>query len=803
MSSGPKITPMLAQYLEIKRQVADCILFYRMGDFYEMFFEDAVRASPVLDVQLTSRDKNAEQPIPMCGVPHHAAETYIQKLISKGLKVALCEQMEMPGSQKGIVRREVVRIITPALVGDPNLVPETATRLLMVLREDDNGFEVVAIDMLAGRVWNQENMNALMVADCFLKWRPQELLLQGDLKAAHPLFDGVRQSGVTITIRPSYFEGHTTLEAANAYVRETHGERAVSLLAQASSMAQPGVMRLDPIALSALEILESRSGEAKGSLVERVEHCETAMGRRMLREWLAHPLVDPALVQERLDAVEYFVNNSSKMELVGIRLRGMRDLERLATKAALGLAQPTDLVAICCIQKKIPDVTSQLAVCDIVLFKKLAQRLDTMSSLTTELEQALEDNPPAMTKWGGVIRESYRPEIAELRNLSKNAKELVFELEKRERSNTGISSLKVRYNRVFGYGIEVTKAQLPKVPSRFIRRQTLANGERYVTPELRGLEEKIQSADEKLCQMEERLFIELRERVAGCHRELKQNASTLAEIDAILSFAVVAREGGYTKPHLTNGSELVIINGRHPVIECLVPPGSFVPNTITMQEEECRTLLITGPNMAGKSTIMRQVALIAVLAQCGSYVPAERAILPLFDAIFTRIGSSDNLARGQSTFMVEMTEMARIVSQATPRSLILVDEVGRGTSTYDGLSLAWSLLEYLHQSVKARTLFATHFHELTSLEGVLAALKNVSVLVENNGGEIVFLHRLATGACSRSYGVEVARLAGLPPKILLRAKELLCAFESQAQRGDRGRYRALQAPDKQMGFLGI
>ncbi len=797
-----KVTPMLAQYLEIKKGVEDAVLFYRMGDFYEMFFEDAVRAAPILGVQLTSRDKGASDPIPMCGVPHHAVLGYVQKLIDRGFKVALCEQVGDPPPQKGLLKREVTRIITPGLVANPDLIQETSTHYLMAVDFVSSFSRVGLLDLMSGRLAVGEVLDLNQLRDLVAQFSPKEILL-GAAIVDDPRAVFINSlAHVARTHRPAYFVSGGIDGAIGQYVRETQGGDAVAGLGPVTALFLPGLMRLDSVALKALEILESHSPDVKGaSLFESLDRCETAVGRRLLREWLSGPLCDEAAIQNRLDAVEYWVGSPLSAEGVCKLLRGVRDLERLATKTALGLAQPPDLLAIRNIQVIVPGLRDLLTRSHVKLLVERGGALDPLAELTRELGLALKDEVPVGFRDGAIFRDDYRAELQELRSLNRNAKALLLALEERERRNTGISSLKVRFNRVFGYSIEITRTHLTKIPAHFIRRQTLANAERFITEELTELEAKILSAEERLKRLEEELFLGLRSKVAAVHSILKANARIVAEIDVLLGFSQVARERGYVKPKIHKGWALSIIDGRHPVGEALMPRGTFVPNSICFDGENSRTFLVTGPNMAGKSTIMRQVALTSVLAQCGSFVPCREAILPVVDGIFTRVGASDDLASGRSTFMVEMTEMSRLLNRATERSLIIIDEIGRGTSTYDGLSLAWSLLEFLHCEVRAKTLFATHFHELTALERSLAGLVNTNVLVKKVGDEIVFLHRLDRGACSQSYGIDVARLAGLPPKVLLRAKEIAGVLETQSARGNRMRSRALEVSDKQMGLL--
>lgn len=798
------LTPMLTQYLEIKRQYPDAVLFYRMGDFYEMFLDDAVKAAPILEVQLTSRDRNSPNPIPMCGVPHHSASAYVQKLLARGLKVAICEQIEDPATAKGLVKRDVVRVVTPSLIGDPDLVPADSTNFLMCLwAESEEVIDVSVLDLLGGRLRHGRLSSRKALLDLFCEISPREILLTEEL-AGRKWLEGILSlfPSAALTIRTEYFKSGDTRFALERYLRETQKIEDVSLFSKAEPLQHSAGLRLDSTTLASLEILKGQSSVVEGtSLFDVVNRTVTPMGRRCLKDWLSHPLADLTAIEDRMGAVEEFHDDPSLLSRLKTSLEGVRDLERLTTKTALGLAQPRDLVAIRSVLKQVPGLHATLRDTKSSLLRSFTDLLSPLPELTAELEQALLDDPAANYREGGVFRESYHPEIASLRTLSQDAKHMIMEMEAKERDRTKIPSLKIKYSRVFGYTIEISKSHLVKVPPEYHRKQTIANGERYVTEDLKRFEEKVITAEHRLKGLEESLFLKLREKVATESARLLSNARRLGELDVLMSFALTARERGYQRPAFHEGWNLEIEEGRHPVVESLLPAGEFVPNGIRFEEHEWRTLILTGPNMAGKSTIMRQVALISILAQCGSFVPVAAARLPVVDAIFTRIGSSDDMARGRSTFMVEMTEVARILEQATNRSLILIDEIGRGTSTYDGLSLAWSLVEHIHTQVQAKTFFATHFHEITALENLLSGVRNLNVLVDKWKEEIVFLHKLGPGACSQSYGVEVARLAGLPSKVLVRAKEILGHLETQSRRADRARHRALETGEKQLAFF--
>jgi len=798
MEKNPQpVTPMLAQYLEIKRQHPDSILFYRLGDFYEMFFDDAIRAAPILEVQLTSRDRNATNPVPMCGVPHHSAIQYIQKLLEAGLKVALCEQTEDPSVAKGIVRREVTRVLTPGLIPDPELVSGDSSHFLICLaQKSDEEMEICLLDLLEGEVRLGVVKEFSELRDLFFQYVPKEILVPsaanrwvGELLGFFPQ--------IVVTKRENYFNDNSAFSAISQYLKETQKIEEIPHLRNPLPLFESTTLQLDMTALSSLEVVTSQGK----SLFDVLNFTLTPMGRRALRARLTRPSNDPVTIELRQAAVSMLVNEPASAEALSALLSQIRDLERLTTKTALGLAMPRDLVAIREILKTIPAIKRALIGSRPSLLEKIRERLSPLPELTASLESALQDLPPASFRDGGIFRDGFRPEIAEYRNLSRDAKSTIAAMEAGEKARTSIPSLKIRYSKVFGYTIEITKSYLSKVPSHYTRKQTIANGERFITEELKELESKILTADHRLRALEEELFLNLRSD-AGAHAcALFENARLIGELDVLLSFARAARERGYVCPIIERGWDLLIEEGKHPVIETLVPQGQFVPNSISLTQSECRTLIITGPNMGGKSTAMRQVALLVLMAHCGSFVPAKSASIPLVDAIFTRIGSSDDLTHGRSTFMVEMSEVGSVLRKASHRSLVLIDEIGRGTSTYDGLSLAWSLLEYLHTKIGAKVLFATHFHELTSLEKNLPQLKNANVLVERWKDEIVFLHKLSPGICNRSYGVEVARLAGLPSEVLLRAREILGHLETQSQRANRTRSHALELHDNQMVFF--
>lgn len=796
---------MLQQYLDLKKSYSDAILFFRLGDFYEMFFEDAITAAPILEVQLTSRDKRSENPIPMAGVPFHAANQYIKKLLTKGYKVALCEQLEDPSQAKGIVRRDVVRVVTPALVGEPELVSEDSTpRLISLQRVRPLIVEVCCFDLFAGKLRLGE-VALSQLPEKLLHFSPKEILSHSELVESSEFQQALELLGRPIvTLRDGFYEGSRKKGGAHRallkYLKETQKREDLDFGVPAP-LFEERTMQLDSTTIRSLELLEGQMDPEGPNLFQTINQTVTPMGRRLLKEWIQAPSLDGQEIVDRQEGIAHFISDPSLAQRLRGLLSQIRDLERLTSKTLLGLSGPRDLVAIREILVKVPFLRTELQHACSPQLEKISLGLDPLEDLTQTLSDALEDDPPVLAREGGVLRETFHPEIAEYRKLSRDAKGTIAALEATERARTGIANLKIRYHKVFGYTIEVTRSQLNKVPNDYHRKQTISTGERFVTEGLKEFEEKVIQSEHRLVQLEEALFLEIRQKVAHQAAFLFRNASVLGTLDVLLGLSKVAYERAFCRPTIHSGWDLTLKDCRHPVIEALLAKGEFVPNDVHFDESSSRTLLVTGPNMAGKSTVMRQVAQCLVLSQIGSYVPASQASLPLVDAIFTRIGSADNLAAGHSTFMVEMTEVARILKSATPHSFILIDEVGRGTSTYDGLSLAWAILEYLHQEVGAKTFFATHFHEITSLEDTLAGLRNFNILVEKWEDRIVFLRKLVFGACSQSYGIEVAKLAHLPAKALSRAKGILSRLERQSGKGFYGRSAAMNEPVVQLGLF--
>jgi DNA mismatch repair protein MutS len=802
------VTPMMRQYLEIKSAYQDAILFFRLGDFYEMFMEDAVTAARILDITLTSRNKGAADEIPLCGIPYHSCQPYIARLVEHGYKVAICEQVEDPRSAKGIVKREVVRVVTPGLVTDSDSLKPKENNFLMALAAVAGGrWGMAVVDISTGEFRAGEMDDVEKLRSELLAVSPPEVLLsdgeEGDslcrLLAAEldgrmlnrlpeGVFDSERASGLLLdffacaTLEPlgcARLPGAIAAAGAVIHYLQQTTKGALQHIRSLNTVQTADHMVLDEATRRNLELTGTLlDGSRRGSLLGVLDRTVTSMGGRRLRQWIQHPLLDLDRIRQRHDAVAELTEKSLQRTMLRASLDGVHDLERLNGKIAMAHANARDLLALRNSLQRLPPLLDELAPLESPLLILLRAAIDPLDDLLALLAVAIVDDPPLTVREGGMIREGYRPELDELRSLSREGKGWIARLEVEERERTGISSLKVRFNRVFGYYIEVTKSQLSRIPGHYQRRQTLANAERYITPALQEYEEKVLGAEERMAILEYDLFQEVRQQVAMEARRIQQTAAALADLDVLQSLADLAHDRGYVRPQMEEGSDLQIIDGRHPVIDAL-QQERFVPNDVLMDTRENQLLIITGPNMAGKSTFMRQVALITLLAQIGSLVPAKEARLGVVDRIFTRVGASDNLARGQSTFMVEMVETATILRQATPRSLILLDEIGRGTSTFDGVSIAWAVAEYLHDHapVAAKTLFATHYHELTDLALTRSRVQNYNVAVREWNDQVIFLRKIVRGGASHSYGIQVARLAGLPQAVIERAKEILVNLE--------------------------
>jgi len=798
------LTPMMQQYLELKEQYKDCILFFRLGDFYEMFFKDAEIASRELEITLTGRDCGLEERAPMCGVPFHAADSYISRLINKGYKVAICEQVEDPALAKGIVKREVIRVITPGTVFDSSMLDERKNNYLMSVYKYGCFFGISVVDVSTGE-FSSTNINwgntVNKLFDEIAKYSPSEIIanssffddtgLVGNIKKRFNVYlskfsDEYFETNYALDKIKSHFEKCELLDkeyelevnASGALLEYLEQTQKVNLnhIQNISSYKIEEFMVLDASTRRNLELTETmRERSRRGTLLWVLDRTITSMGGRLIRKWIEQPLINVADINERLEAVgemkEKFMVRMEIREL----LKRVYDIERLMGKIIIGNANGRDLVALKNSAGQVPYIKNLLEQCTSSLNKRNYEQIDTLEDIYELIEKSIVDDPPVTIKEGGIIKTGYNEDVDKYRKATTEGKNWVAALENKEREKTGIKNLRVGFNKVFGYYIEVTKSNYSQVPPEYIRKQTLANCERYITQELKEIEDTILGAEEKVIDLEYQLFLEIRDRIASQVSRIKNTARCLAEIDVICSLAEVADRESYSMPEITTEDRIEIIEGRHPVVEKMLGDASFVPNDTLLDMNENRLSIITGPNMAGKSTYMRQVALIVLMAQIGSFVPAKSAKIGIVDKIFTRVGASDDLASGQSTFMVEMSEVANILANATPRSLLILDEIGRGTSTFDGLSIAWSVIEYISDKEKmgCRTLFATHYHELTELEGKLTGIKNYCISVEKNGDDIIFLRKIIRGGADDSYGIQVARLAGVPDIVINRAKEIL------------------------------
>jgi len=805
----PTVTPVMRQYLKIKADYQDAVLFFRLGDFYEMFMEDAVLASRVLGITLTSRNKGVENAVPLCGIPYHSSQGYIAKLISAGHKVAICEQVEDPKTTKGIVKREVVRVVTPGLVTDTDTLEPKENNYLLSLVKGHGVFGIAHIDITTG-VFRVTQVDTLSQVESELgSLRPREILFCATVQGEELKQQlGYSLEGVMTNFLPDWvfevdyaneqlcrffsvsgiqsfgcYELPAAQRAASAvlyYLQQTQKEK-LNHIHPLQTYHTQNYMTLDDSTRRNLELTATmRDGKKTGSLLGVLDRTVTAMGGRTLRNWVHYPLIDPLLIKKRQDAVAELVDESlQRFELIET-LDGVYDLERLNSKIAMASANAKDLVALRVSLGKLPHIDDLLSLRQCDYLQQLRQQIDLLPELVSLLERAIVADPPFILRDGGMIKDDFNEELDELKTISRNGKGWIAALELQERERTGISSLKVKYNKVFGYFIEVTHRNLDKVPEEYQRKQTLTNAERFITPQLKEYESKVLGAEERIVELEYNLFQQVRLEAAAAGNRIQQSAEAVATLDAVLALADLAHERNYVCPQIDTSGVIKIEAGRHPVVEGMSLKEAFVPNDVELDTETNQLLIITGPNMAGKSTFMRQVALITLMAQLGSFVPAVAATIGVVDRIFTRVGASDNLARGESTFMVEMNETANILRHATPRSLIILDEIGRGTSTFDGVSIAWAVAEYLHDNsaVAAKTLFATHYHELTDLQLTRERIKNYNVAVKEWDDKIIFLRKIVTGATSRSYGIQVGRLAGLPDAVIRRAKEILHNLEA-------------------------
>jgi len=820
----------MQQYHAVKSRYPHALLLFRLGDFYELFYEDAIIAARELQITLTSRNREKGQPIPMCGVPYHAADAYLARLIRAGFKVAICEQMEQPGPGKKLVRREVTRVITPGTATDIAVLDarennflaaashNTATSTIGLALVDLSTGEFLATEFTGARAEEslRDELQLLRPRETLLP-RPQQLfetaktsLLDGAGGVETRLEDWIFQRDYAERILREQFgvaeltgfglDDHPQAQSAAGavvhYLRENaargEGDDAPSVealrhLDRIRYYEQHDTLVLDPVSVRNLELLspiftEESKSSGPATLIAALDSTVTGMGARLLRSWMLRPLIDPDAIAARLEAVEHLLKQTVVRGEIRKELRGIQDLERLTSRITLGLATPRELLALRKSLAQLPILKKFLTPPQTggsELIRLLYEEIDELTDVRERLEKALSDEPPAVATEPGMIRSGYHAELDELRNLSQHSKQIIASMEERERKRTGINSLKIRFNQVFGYYIEISKPNLPNAPADYERKQTLVNAERFTFSELKEYERKILAADERILEIERQLFIDLRSSIAAKASRLRKTASAIAQLDVLASFAKLAADRNYTRPEFNSTGELLIVAGRHPVIEELLKQKGerFVPNDLSFEPGRQQLLLITGPNMGGKSTYLRQAALIVLMAQMGSFVPARQARLPITDRIFTRIGASDNLARGRSTFLVEMSEVATILHHATPSSLVLLDEVGRGTATFDGLSIAWAVVEHLQKNTRARTLFATHYHELTELADLLPTVKNIHVSVKETPNEIIFLRHVEPGCADKSYGIEVARLAGLPRSVIERAREVLKRHE--------------------------
>jgi len=802
-----EITPMMRQYMDVKRQYMDCLLMYRLGDFYEMFFQDAKTASAELDLTLTGRQCGLKLRAAMCGVPYHSVDVYVARLIARGYKVAICDQTEDPATAKGLVDRGVTRVVTPGTVTDASMLEGDANNYLCAICADEHGAGMSFCDISTGQALVTEllaDFTDQAIEECGL-YNPREVLLS--YGASNDRFlTALRQRGCLTERCDARFDPDTAADRVRAQFSDAPALQEVlasryaarALAALLSYLAETQMttlgnlrtlerysraqyMMLDEVARRNLELFQTLRGhEKKGSLWWVLAHTATTMGARTLRRWMEQPLMQPAAIGRRLNAVEVLVEEPAVRRAIAEELSGIQDLERLISRAALGTANARDLQSIGASVARVPEIKRQLGMLDCELLRSLYGELDELTDIASLIDAAIADNPPVTLRDGGLIRRGDDHEVDKLRVLVDDSRALLSSIEQRERERTGIKTLKIGYNKVFGYYLEVSRAAAAQVPEDYIRKQTLVNGERYITPELKDLETQVLSAKDRITGLEYEVFERVRKTVAEATPRIQQTAAALAQLDVLQNFAELAVKNDYRRPTVDAGDALVITDGRHPVIEQILGKRAFIANDTRLDCGEHRMAIITGPNMAGKSTYMRQTALIVLMAQLGSFVPAGTARIGVCDRIFTRIGASDDLSAGQSTFMVEMSEVAEIIRSATSRSLLILDEIGRGTSTYDGMSIARAVLEYVADKKKlgARTMFATHYHELTELSEILEGVKNYATAVKKRGDDITFLRRIVPGGADDSYGIEVAKLAGVPEPVIRRAKEILKSLES-------------------------
>ncbi len=802
-----KLTPMMQQYHEIKAQYQDYILFFRLGDFYEMFFDDAITASKALDITLTRRQAGGGAYAPLCGVPYHSADGYLAKLIEKGHKVAICEQVEDPALAKGIVRREVIRLVTPGTVIDTAVLSETHNNYIACIVEQQQALALAYTDITTGQMivmdFSESESNALV--DQIKLNQFAEIILADNLRENGLLHDKISATGVPISYRDKRFfsEQHAREMIARTYgihSLTTHGieqksavvialggllsyifetqKMALSHFKQLKYQRQYDYMVMDYFTRVNLELNETlRTKEKRGSLLWVVEHTKTAVGARLLRQWLEHPLIDLNKILMRQAAVQFFYDERIIRSELSRLLGAIYDFERILAKAVFGSLNPRDCHALKQSLAVLPDIKALLKYSNVAIIEQKTAQFDNARQLFILLDDAIADEPPFSIREGDIFKDGYNAELDELRSIKTNGKNWLLQIERQEREKTGIKNLRIGYNKVFGYYVDVSKGNIDKVPEHYQRKQTLANSERYILPELKSIEDKILGAEERIAKLEYNLFTDIKNQIVAQADLIKQLGNDIAYIDCLYSLGEVAQRQRYCRPVFNDQNTISIKDGRHPVVEQIVSEAAFIANDATLDNNDNLITIITGPNMAGKSTYLRQIALIVCLAQIGSFVPAAAANLSIVDRVFTRVGAADDLFRGQSTFMVEMQELATILRYATPNSLVLLDEIGRGTSTYDGLSIAWSVVEYIAKTLKCKTIFATHYHELTELEDVVSGVINCLIDVRQAGDDIVFLRKIKRGRSGRSFGIEVAKMAGVPQAVIRRAKQILTELE--------------------------
>lgn len=777
----------MQQFYEMKEKHQGSLLFFRMGDFYEMFGEDAVTASKILGIALTSREKDKENGMPMCGVPHHSYQAYLVKLLKAGLNVAICDQLEDPAQAKGIVKRGVTKVMTPGTVVDEAALPASDNNFFACIYKSDKNYRLAFADSSTGEIY-LEPATEETVKDIIARYSPKETVRnfkvtdEADFSFFGTFSESLAQREVAEYYSVAALKSlgiDDNLFACPVYMAIRHLQRVmldVKLL-KPRLVTDDERVYLDSVASSTLELVKnSRDGGEENTLFSVLNHTQTTMGSRLLKKWLLNPLRNVENIRRRQEITEFFINRQDTADGLRNQLSEVYDVERIATRIGANRCNAKDLVWLKSSTKTFPIIKYMLESCDNPLIAEMAAGFDALDDLTGLIDGAIDDNPPMTLMDGGLIRAGYNAEVDELRDIKDNSKNILMKIEAREKSATGISTLRVKYNKVFGYYIEVSKGALDKVPYHYVRKQTIVNGERYIIPELKELEDKILNADSRLFALEYEIFTEIRLKIAENAQRIRNSASVAAELDVLLSFAKAAVKNNYVKPHVTDSDAIIIKDGRHPVVERNIRNG-YVPNDVEMNTADSRLSIITGPNMAGKSTYLRMCALITMMAHTGSFVPAASAEIGLVDRIFTRVGASDNLAGGESTFMVEMVETSNILNNATEKSLLILDEIGRGTSTFDGVSIAWSIAEYIADKVKAKTLFATHYHEMTDIAMTNAGVKNLATQVLEHKGELIFMRKVIEGTADKSYGIHVAELAGLPKKVVKRAYEILKNLE--------------------------